>query len=481
MPRLLQVVGAILSIANARIIDKYTWRTEIIDQCEKLGGVYIKFIQMLAVHESTKHWVKGVSTDMAYEQVTYEPINITRELGDITHKFSYISDTPFAAGSYGQVYRARLQNGDDVIVKILRPTVRKTLRQDLRILNTMAFILSFFTRSSIVNIRAITQEFSHATYTETDYIKEAASAEWLKGYYDKRGTLVIPRVYRSLSSKHILVEEYIGGISLAAAITMQREGAKIDQVVFDATGSNIWQQFEELGAESLSSTLHADFQMVDPHPGNIRLLPNNKVALIDFGMMSDAPRNKAAFVNMIGEFVKVYEDKFEPGSFAVAMLAFFDMELHDALKVVAREWSNDYMESLESFMGDYLKSQSNDGLTQHYLLDKQMARLFNQVINRGNKLGIKISRENIMLQRSMNMFLSIMRSIGESHDGKVHFMLIHSILSEVHTSAVQNGFESSPVADMSQERAYEIAVNWLTVVAENDRELYKFITNRSFA
>ena len=56
-------------------------------------------------------------------------------------------------------------------------------------------------------------------------------------------------------------------------------------------------------------------------------MSGDRVALIDFGMISKAPRNRAAFVSMIGEYVKVYENRFEPGPFAIAMLAFFDMEL----------------------------------------------------------------------------------------------------------------------------------------------------------
>lgn len=481
MGRTFEVTLAALRIAQARLFNKYTWHQEIVNQCESLGGVYIKFIQMLAVHESTKHWVKDVSTDLAYEQVPYEPIDVAGELGQDAQFFTNIEPLPFAAGSYGQVYKANLLSGEQVIIKILRPSVRRTLRQDLRIINGIARILSWWSKSAIVDIRAITQEFSQATFSETNYIREAQSGEWLREYFTKRNGLFIPRSYVEYGSSTVLVQQYVQGISLASAMSQQRAGAKIDEVVYGATGSNVWNQLTLLGNEFLEATLYADFQMVDPHPGNIRFMSGDRVALIDFGMISKAPRNRAAFVNMIGEYVKVYENRFEPGPFAIAMLAFFDMELHDALQLVARQRSSDYMQSVESFIQEYVRSQANDSLTQHYVIERQMARLFNQVINKGNKLGIRISKENIMLQRSMNMFLSLMRQIGEAHDGQVHFALLHRVTSEAYRNAIKNGFEQQSMPDMSEEHAYEVAANWLTIVAEKDRELYGFIMKRRFA
>ena len=481
MQRYLQILLAGFKIARARIIDKNTWQREFVAQCERLGGVYIKFLQMLAAHQTTKPLVQGASSDMIYEQVAYEAIDVAAELGAAGRHFSGVATAPFAAGSYGQVYHATLINGESVIIKILRPTIRKTLKYDLRFLNLMAIMLGWFTKASMVDIRAITQEFSRTTSGETDYKREAANGEWLRDYFTKRGTLVIPRSFLEYGSAHLLVQQYVPGISLAEAMSAQAQGRQIDEVVYQATGSNVWQQLDTMGQECLSATLYADYQMVDPHPGNIRLLPDNKVAMIDFGMISAAPRNRAAFVNMIGEMVKAYEDRFEPGAFAVAMLGFLDMELHDALQVVARQQSNDYIDSVEKFVSEYVRMQAGESLTQHYLIDRQMARLFNHVINRGNKLGIRISRENIMLQRSMNMYLSIVRGIGEKHDGMIHFALLHGIMKQVYDDALIHGFSHQPMPEMSEERAYEVTANWLTLIAEKDRNLYGLIMNGGLA
>jgi predicted unusual protein kinase regulating ubiquinone biosynthesis (AarF/ABC1/UbiB family) len=328
---------------------------------------------------------------------------------------------------------------------------------------------------SIVNPRALAQEFSHTTIAETDYRREAANAEWQRAYFGSRGTFVIPRTYAELGSTEVLVQDYVAGISLAEAMSRQRAGERIDEVVYNATGSNIWTQLDHLGEEFLNSLLYAEYQMADPHPGNIRLLPDNRVSLIDFGMISRAPSNKAAIVNVMGEYVKVYENQFDAGSFAIAMLAFFDVELHDALQIVAREVTGNYMGSLERFIHDYFEGQVNDSQTKHYLAERRVSNLFVQVINQGNKLGIRLSKENVMQQRSMNMFLSIIRAIGEAHDGSVNFTLLHSITSRAYEQAIHNGIDQARQPRMTDERAFEVAANWLTTIAENDRHLYGFI------
>ncbi|MCA9325546.1 AarF/ABC1/UbiB kinase family protein [Candidatus Saccharibacteria bacterium] len=465
----------------ARLFESYNWQSVLLEECERLGGVYIKFIQMLAVHETTKHLVEGARADLVYEHVPFEAIDVNQELGRSVQEFAWIDYQPFAGGSYGQVYRGQLRTGQDVVVKILRPSVRKTLRQDLRILNSIARITSWFTRRAIVDPLAIAQEFSRTTIAETNYRREVQNAEWQRSFFERRNTLVIPRSYVQLSSDHILVQDYVGGISLAEAMLRQSNGEQIDRIVFDATGSNVWSQLEELGEEFLDSMLYADYNMADPHPGNIRLLPNDKVALIDFGMVSRAPSNKAAVVNVMGEYVKIYEDRFDAGSFATSMLAFFDVELHDALQIVAREFADNYIGSLEGFIDNYFKNLTNDGQIKHYLTERRVSRLFDQVINSGNKLGIRISKENVMQQRSMSMFASMIRAIGEAHDGQVNFALMHGITSRVYRQALRDGVDQPRQPEMTDERAFEVAANWLTTIAENDRHMYGFITKGGFA
>lgn len=482
MPRTLQILRAAIRVAHVRLTRAYDWKFELAQQCQELGGVYVKFLQMLAVHNSTKHIVEGMGSELAFEQVPYERIDVHREVGTLVQMLESIDVEPFAAGSYGQVYMARLKSGEQVIVKILRPSVRRYLATDLRVLNFVGMVVGWFGRDSIVNFRRMAREFSRATWAETNYALEVQSGERLRGYFGERHTLFIPKSYADLTTRTVLIQEYVGGVSLASLTAKQRDGYRIDELVRQATGSDIWAQLHVLGVELLRATVYADYLMIDPHPGNVRLLPNNQVALIDFGLISVAPTNREAFAELIHQFRNLYEDNFDAGSFAVSMLAFFDVELHDALEIVARERTEDYSFSLSAFIDEFVAKQSQQAKLQRYLSTKQLLQLFNDILNQDNKLGIRISEENALLQRSMTMFMSIIRAISDAHDGAVYVPVVHGILADVDDEIRRVGVTSSRKhREMSEEHAFEVASNWLALVAERDRSLYKFITTRSYA
>lgn len=482
MLRTFAVLQSVWRVGMARVKNAYDWKFEIAHQCQELGGVYVKFLQMLAVHKSTKYLVEGMGADMAFEQVPFEDIDLQREIGPLINRFETIESKPFAAGSYGQVYMARLKTGEQVIVKVLRPSVRKTLRTDLRILNFIGTVVSLFTGTSMVNFRMMAREFAKATWLETNYQLEAQNGEWLRTYFDERKTLVIPRSYQEFTSRTVLVQEYIGGVSIVSLEMKQREGYRIDALVRKAVGSDVWAQLRLLGTELLRATIYADCLMVDPHPGNVRLLPDNRVALIDFGLISAAPTNRGSFAALIHEMRNLYENKFQPGNFAVAMLAFFDTELHDALARVASNQTDDYTFSLSSFIDRFTSTQAKQTEIQHYVSDKQLLQLFSNVLNQDNKLGIRITEENALLQRSMTMFMSVIRAISDAHDERVYEPIIHSCLVAVDEEVQSKGVtESVGRHEMSDERAFEVASNWLAVVAERDKRMYQFITKRSYA
>lgn len=481
--RLIQIVRSVVMVLRARAINQREARFELARQCQELGGVYIKFLQMLAVHHNTKNIVEGMGLEAAFEQVAYEPIDLRRELGPVAANLVHIEQMPFAAGSYGQVYRARLGDGRQVIVKILRPTVRAHLRTDLAVLRLTATVAGWFTPRLMLDIRDIAREFSQATWAETNYLLEANSGERLRRYFAERGgVVVIPVTFTDMSSRTVLVQEYVGGVSLAAATMRQLQGEPIDEVVRQEVGSDIWVQLRTLGTELLRASVYADCIMVDPHPGNIRLLPDDRVALIDFGLISPAPTNREAFAGIIHEFRLLYEDNFQAGTFLAAMLAFFDTELHDALLVVARGRSRDYQLSLSGFAERFAADQTHGTALQHYLNDRRMMQVFMDLLNRDNRLGLRVAEENAMLQRSMMMYISIVRSLGEAHDGSVHFAVLHACLDAVDREIAATGISQSPQhRAMTDVRALEVVTNWLATLAERDRGLYEYVVKGALA
>lgn len=407
-----------------------------------------------------------------FEDAPFEVIDIEKTLAraGLHDVFTNFAAKPIAAGSYGQVYRATLEGNRQVIIKVLRPSVQRYLSTDLFVLSLVTRLVALFTRGSVIQPHELFRQFAHATRQETNYLHEADNGEWLRQYFSGSKNIVIPETYRRFTSRNVLVQDYVPGVSLASAMDQQRQGANIEQVVQDGTdGSDIWMQLFVLGAELLTATLKADHIMADPHPGNVRLLPNNQVALIDFGLVARAPTNRQTFATMIRELRYVYEDGFRPGAFASAMLSFYDDELASALSVAAQNQGVNYVDLLEQFMASQLNKGENRDAVSSLISERLPMMLFMQVVNSRNSLGIRLNEREAILQRSMIMFLSIVRTIGDAHGAKRHFDVIHSALCYVDN---QNLSLPSTTRFMSDERAIEITSNWLTTLAESNRSLY---------
>lgn len=474
MSRIHQVLKAVTRVAHARLYDTTGWQRTLLEECQNLGGVYVKFLQMIAIHLGTRGFSE-INNRTVFEQVQYEPIDVIQQLTDSLGTtaqdiFLDMADEPFAAGSYGQVYLAHLkENNQSVIVKVLRPSVRRYLRTDLRILGVAARIVGWFTSSSMVNTRLIFKEFSRSTLLETDYIHEAEAGETLREYFSYTEKVYIPRTYINLSKGSVLVQDYVGGLSLASAIDQQKEGYDIEQLVHRATGSDVWQQLQTLGSEMLRATLKADYLMVDPHPGNVRLLDNNRVALIDFGLVAPAPTNRDAFAAVIREYLNLYQGNFDAGAFAMASLSFYDPELYDALVAVARSEQKDYRGYLRTFVATRI---AEDEDAQRCVQGRYMTYLFNDFINDGNNLGLHLAEENALVQKSMAMFIITTRQIGERHGSDIYFGIMERALVAAYEEAAHTP-TAMRRATMTEEHAYEVMSSWLEAVAERNQTLYR--------
>src|SRR5262249_31655109 len=145
-----------------------------------------------------------------------------------------------------------------------------------------------------IKLDAAIREFRAATLRETDYVTEAHFARDLFESYKDHPTLVIPETYLELCTNHIIVQEYVGGMSVVDLVRIQGEGGSPRAHVAEQLGSDLTKQLTMLGVEFLVSAFNLPRMQGDPHPGNIRLLPDNKVGIIDFGISAAAPEHKAA-------------------------------------------------------------------------------------------------------------------------------------------------------------------------------------------
>ncbi|HEY2380613.1 MAG TPA: AarF/UbiB family protein [Terriglobia bacterium] len=187
--------------------------------------------------------------------------------------FESFQGEALAAASLGQVHRARYR-GQEVIVKVLRPGVEELVATDIRVVQNLVFILEQFIDHHIIrSTRTIIDEFSRVIAEEMDFLHEADNVERFAELYRDSSFVIIPKVYREVTTTRVLVMEFCEGFRIDETQEIVRH--KID------TRKMIENLIEFYGGQLL---IHGLFH-ADPHPGNILVQPDARIVLLDYGMV----------------------------------------------------------------------------------------------------------------------------------------------------------------------------------------------------
>jgi len=200
---------------------------------------------------------------------------IESELGEpITEVFARFDAVPLAAASLGQVHRASYQ-GREVVVKVLRPGVEDSVREDLdvafRVLNVLNVLFPYHGMRAM---SAIVSEFAKRIGDEMDYREEAQNAELMRRAFERESRVVVPDVVTTLTRRRVLVLDYV-------------EGTRIDRLHDRlASGDVRLDELMRLLADVyLKMMLEDGFLHADPHPGNLLIDLAGRLVLLDFGMV----------------------------------------------------------------------------------------------------------------------------------------------------------------------------------------------------
>ena len=195
---------------------------------------------------------------------------IQRELGaPVEALFASFEKRPVASASLAQVHRATLKDGRVVAVKALYPGIEGTVRADLRNLGLLVNIVGRIWRK--YDFRALYREIARLVPIELDFRHEAANAERIAADLAGRNDVVVPGIVRAFSRSRVLVMDYIDGIKVTNVAELRAAGlepARLAETIVDLFGDQI---------------IGHGFFHGDPHPGNIFVLRDGRVALIDFG------------------------------------------------------------------------------------------------------------------------------------------------------------------------------------------------------
>lgn len=456
--------------------------------CEEflsLGGVYIKFLQgVLLRSEVMKRWHNPERLKI-FENLESEPINVIavlqHELGpEKLKQIQSIQPEPFAAGSFGQVYYGQHVNGKPIIVKVLRPMIRELLRYDLKLLKV--FTKRFHSKlapNMDMNVEDALKDFMTQTLRETDYIAEAEFANELYQYYKNHDTLIVPETFVDLCSPNVIVQEYIEGISVAQLIKLQAQGVDPKTYVAETIGSDLDVQLEILGFEAINGIFNLQRIQGDPHPGNIRLMTNNRVGILDFGIAAKTPTNKAAFFGLIDEWNRMYGDSKSIANLFEQFMRFFVSDLYRALKKLStiaqsETKNNDFTSEVGSVAQEAFRRATGEQDIAGMIHDGRVLQVINQMINKDNRFGLVVRLEASEILRAAQTYITLVETLGRR--GVVLPVVFDRVVKQVEHDFP--GLRHQSDETMSVGDAIETVSNWLERVAERDPALFKTLTDR---
>ena len=285
---------------------------------EELGPSFIKLGQLLATREDIlepqmikelkllQNKVKGIPFEVAKEVIES---NLGKKIHEV---FSSIDEVAIGTASIGVVYKAQLLNGDKVVVKVRRPGIAKTIETDFQIL---LFIIQNLEKASsdirFLGMSKMINDFFKSTHNELNFQIEAQNCERLKKnlmVIDTDGFLVVPNVYREYTTQEVIVLEFLDGRPFNEFHSLEQLGPVVVERLLKSV-------------ELFTHTLLADgFFHADLHGGNFFVMPDQRIGLIDFGLMGTLSKKNRAnliaimyslinhdFENLVYEFLEVAE------------------------------------------------------------------------------------------------------------------------------------------------------------------------------
>ena len=246
---------------------------------EELGPTYIKLGQIMSLHSDFLPKAYCDELLKLNSDVTPMPFDdvedvINHSYGqDWRELFQFIEEAPLGSASIAQVHRARLKNGEEVIIKVERKGIYDTMARDIGLLHRLVKLIPLVGDfKNLVDLDMVLDELWSVAQEEMDFLKEAANMDEFSRNNASVQYVTTPKLYHEYSTGHVLVMEYIDGYSLDDVESLQNAGYDMDEI-----GTKFVNNF-------IKQVMDDGFFHADPHPGNVKIR-DGKIVWIDMGMM----------------------------------------------------------------------------------------------------------------------------------------------------------------------------------------------------
>lgn len=272
---------------------------------EDLGPTFIKLGQLLSTREdifpsSVTDELKKLRDEVA--PIPFEQIKtrIEEEIhAPINKVFLSIDEKSLASASIGQVHKAKLKDGKEVIIKVKKPHIEKIVRADISIMkHTLLAVGRDVKRILKTDLMPLLREFEESIEREMNYEIEANFADIFREKYKNTPNIYVPTIYWQYTTKNILTMEYIDGVKADDVEKIKQMGFDIKKL--SREGAKIfWRQIFEFGI------FHAD-----PHPSNILLMKDGRICYIDYGMVGRlSEEDRLNLADMLMGFIQKDADR----------------------------------------------------------------------------------------------------------------------------------------------------------------------------
>ncbi|MFO7556085.1 MAG: AarF/UbiB family protein [Desulfobacterales bacterium] len=357
---------------------------------EELGPTYVKLGQVLSTRpdlipvdfteelSKLQDKVPSFSFDAAKKTIESEFAKPLDEL------FASFDEIPFASASIGQVHRAVLEDGEMVAVKVQRPGIKKIIEVDLEIMLHLAMLVERNIKEmALYRPVKVVEEFARTLEREIDYTIEATSMERFARHFLDDPAIYIPKIFRDMSTEHVLTMELVEGIKVSEVDKL--EAADLDRKTITARGADFY----------LKQVFDFGFFHADPHPGNIFILPENIICLIDFGMTGTVNRQtREDFVDLIDSVIHRQEAR---AIQVLLKLTHWEEEPH------FRQLEKD----VSDFMGQHLYKP---------LKDIEVGKLLNNLLGLASRHRLMIAPDIFLMMKTLTMVEGVALALNPDFD-----------------------------------------------------------------